>query len=190
MPNLIIFASGSGSNAQNVVEYFSNNPNINVKAVFCNNPNAGVIDRMKNYNIPLIVFSRDEFKNPDYFLPLIEKYEPNLIALLGFLWQIPPYFVKHFDKKIINLHPALLPKYGGKGMFGHHVHEAVKKAGDTHTGITIHWVNEEYDKGEIIFQQKTQIFSDDNPDDIAKKIALLEMTHVPEVIEKLFNIHS
>jgi len=142
LKNIIIFASGSGTNAQNICEQFVDNPNIKVAALFCNNPHAMVIERMKQFNIPVHVFNRETFKNEQEFSALLNQYQPNLLVLAGFLWLIPEYLVKQYPNKIINIHPALLPKFGGKGMYGHHVHEAVLATKEKEHGITIHFVNE------------------------------------------------
>ncbi|MDP1727621.1 MAG: phosphoribosylglycinamide formyltransferase [Bacteroidota bacterium] len=183
--NLVLFASGSGSNAENVCRHFQNHPDIKITALFCNTPNAAVIKKMERFKIPVVLFNRETFKNQEQFLSMIEPYRPDYIALLGFLWKIPVYLVQAYPHKIINLHPALLPKYGGKGMYGHYVHEAVKQSGETETGITLHWVNEHYDEGEIIAQFKCKVESNDTPEMIADKIHVLEQQHVPEIIENL-----
>jgi len=182
---LVLFASGSGSNAENVSEYFSNHSKVEVVALFCNNPKAGVIEKMNARQIPVIVFNREAFKNEDEFLSKLNEFKPDLIALLGFLWKVPNYMVEHFPNKIINLHPALLPKFGGKGMYGHHVHEAVKEAGEKETGITLHWVNSHYDEGETIAQFTCGLNESDTVESIAAKIHLLEQKHVPLVVESI-----
>jgi phosphoribosylglycinamide formyltransferase-1 len=181
---LVIFASGSGSNAVNVCEHFKLHPTIEVSALFCNNPNAGVIAKMKAMNIPVEVFNRETFMQETAFLTLLQKYNPDMLALLGFLWKVPHYLVQAYPKKIINLHPALLPKFGGKGMYGLFVHKAVKEANETKTGITLHWVNEQYDEGEIIAQFTCNINHLDTVETIALKIHALEQAHVPKVIEQ------
>ncbi|MFN4082807.1 MAG: phosphoribosylglycinamide formyltransferase [Bacteroidia bacterium] len=182
---LILFASGSGSNVLNVCNYFKNSSKAKVVALFCNNKQAGVLEKVKPFNIPTHLFTKQELNQPEFFLPLIQQYQPDLICLLGFLLQIPSYLVQQYPQKIINLHPALLPKYGGKGMFGQFVHKAVKNAGESETGITIHYVNEKYDEGAIIKQFKVALNNQDSVEDIANKISELEMQHVPEVIESL-----
>lgn len=185
MKNIIIFASGSGSNAENIAQYFTNNSNVKIQAVFTNNPQAGVLARIEKFNIPCTVFNRAEYKNETFFLNQINQFQPDLIVLAGFLWLIPAYLVNAFPNKIINIHPALLPKFGGKGMYGMNVHEAVKAANETETGITIHYVNQHFDEGEPIFQVKVALTQTDTPDTIAHKIHDLEMAHFPKVIEKL-----
>jgi len=184
MKRLIIFASGSGSNAEQIIKYFKNSDVIRVTGVFTNNKNAGVIERCKRLNIPCTLFTRDEFLNDAIVLKEVQK-NADYLVLAGFLWKIPKSFVKSFPKKIINIHPALLPKYGGKGMYGMYVHSAVKANKEQETGITIHFVNEQYDEGAIIFQAKTQLHPSDSTEDIATKIHELEYAHFPRVIEEL-----
>ncbi len=185
MKNIVIFASGSGTNAQNICEQFANHPNIKVAALFCNNPDAKVIERMKPFDVPVHVFNRATFKNEAEFNALLNPYNPSLIVLAGFLWLIPEYLVKQYPNKIINIHPALLPKYGGKGMYGHHVHEAVLAAKETEHGITIHFVNEKYDDGAIIFQAKFDVKPTFTLNDIQAYISALEMRHFPEAIRRV-----
>ncbi len=182
---LVLFASGSGSNAMNVIAFFANNPGVQVAAVFCNNPKAGIIEKIKSTQVPLVLFNKTQFDNPDLFLPLIQTYQPTLIALLGFLWKVPSFLIQAYPQQILNLHPALLPKYGGKGMYGHHVHEAVKLAGETETGISLHYVNEHYDEGKLIAQFTTPLSETDTSASIAEKIHQLEQKHVPVVIETI-----
>jgi len=185
MKNIVIFASGSGSNAENIANYFKDNNNIKVKAVFTNNANAGVIEKMKKFEIPCVVFTKDDFKSREYFLIRLHQYRPDLIVLAGFLWLVPNYLINAFPNKIINIHPALLPKFGGKGMYGMHVHEAVKAANETETGITIHYVNQKFDDGKIIFKEKTELTENDTPETIVQKIHALEMANFPREIERL-----
>jgi len=182
---LVLFASGSGSNVLNVIAHFAEHPSVLIAAVFCNNPNAGIVEKMKVHAIPLVLFDKKQFQDAEVFLPLLQQYNPSFIALLGFLWRVPSYLVDAYPQHIINLHPALLPKYGGKGMYGMHVHEAVKLAKETETGISIHFVNEHYDEGKLIAQFKTQLTEEDTPQSIAQKIHALEHKHVPAVIEDL-----
>jgi phosphoribosylglycinamide formyltransferase-1 len=184
---LIIFASGSGSNAVNVCQNFKHHPEIEVVAIFCNKPNAGVIPKMNALNIPVVIFNREDFLQEDYFLSLLNKYNPTYIALLGFLWKVPSFLVRTYPNKIVNLHPALLPKFGGKGMYGHFVHEAVKAAGEAQTGITLHWVNEHYDEGNTIAQFSCDLLPSDTVENISEKIHELEQKFVPTVIEKIMN---
>ena len=187
MKNIVIFASGSGSNAENIAEYFKDSKSVKITAVFTNNANAGVISKMKKYGIPCVIFTKDDFKSREYFTIKLYQYRPDLIVLAGFLWLIPNYLVAEYPNKIINIHPALLPKFGGKGMYGMHVHEAVKAANETETGITIHYVNSKFDDGKIIFQAKTLLTEQDTPETIAKKIHELEMNNFPVEIDKIFN---
>jgi phosphoribosylglycinamide formyltransferase-1 len=183
--NIVIFASGSGSNALNVCRYFQNHSTISVSAIFCNNPNAGIIEKIKPFQIPLVLFNKSEFNKEEEFIESLNRFKPTVIALLGFLWKMPAYLVHYYPHKIVNLHPALLPKFGGKGMYGHYVHEAVKAANETKTGISIHWVNSQYDEGEIIAQFECEIQKEDSVSNIAEKIHLLEQLHVPSVIENV-----
>ncbi len=185
MKNIILFASGNGSNAENICQYFANHTSIKVVALICNKQDAGVVDRLKKYNIATHIVSKKILSDADVFLPLIQQYKPNLLVLAGWLLLVPAYLITHYPKKIINLHPALLPKYGGKGMYGKHVHTAVKNNRDNETGITIHFANEKFDEGEIVFQAKTKIVKEDTVEDIALKIAFLEKKYLPIVIEKL-----
>lgn len=185
---LVIFASGSGSNAMNVIAYFSNKPSIQVAAVFCNNPKAGILEKIKSTAVPIVLFDKQQFQNPETFLTLLNQYQPDCIALLGFLWKVPSYLIAAYPQQIVNLHPALLPKYGGKGMYGHHVHEAVKLAGESETGISIHYVNERYDEGKLIAQFKTKLHANDTVESIAQKIHELEQQYVPTVIESVFSV--
>jgi phosphoribosylglycinamide formyltransferase-1 len=178
---IVIFASGSGSNTENIVHYFENKP-IEIVAIYCNNPKAGVIERAKRLEIPCILFNKNEFSDA-FFLEKIQIYSPDLIVLAGFLWLIPGYLIEKYP--IINIHPALLPKFGGKGMYGMHVHEAVIKAKENKSGITIHYVNEHYDDGNIIAQFECNLSKDETPKSLAEKIHQLEYTHFPATIEKL-----
>jgi phosphoribosylglycinamide formyltransferase 1 len=181
MINLSIFASGSGSNAENIGNYFLHHSHIQVSQILSNRTDAFVLERAKKLNIPSSTFTRLEFKESG-FLEKLEKAD--YIILAGFLWLIPNYLIKAFPEKIINIHPALLPKYGGKGMYGDHVHKAVIDAGEKESGITIHLVNEEYDKGQILFQAKCEVTADDTPESLAKKIHELEQEHFPKAIEE------
>jgi phosphoribosylglycinamide formyltransferase-1 len=185
MKNIILFASGNGSNAENICTYFQGHPEIKVAALFCNKADAKVIDKMKPFGIPVHVFTKKEFQDEATFIPLIQQYDPALIVLAGFLLLVPHYLVKHYPGKIINIHPALLPKYGGKGMYGHHVHEAVLEAKEKQHGITIHFVNEHFDEGEQILQKNFVIEEGDDLHAVSKKIAQLEMKHFPEAIEHI-----
>ena len=185
MKNIVIFASGSGTNAQNICENFANHPSIKVVALFCNNPNAKVIERMKPFNIPVHVFNKATFNDSQLFNELLHPYQPDLIVLAGFLWLMPEYLVKQFPNKIINIHPALLPKFGGKGMYGEHVHQAVLAQKEKEHGITIHFVNEKYDEGATIFQAKFDVKPNYQLADIQQQIAALEMQYFPIAIKRV-----
>lgn len=183
MKRILIFASGSGTNADNICQYFAKDTEVKVVALFCNNPTAGVIPKMEKWNVPVEVFTRKQLNDAETFLPLIQQYQPDVIILAGFLLLVPSYLVQQFPDRIINIHPALLPKFGGKGMYGHHVHEAVLAQQETEHGITIHLVNEKFDDGAHLFQQSFKVTPMDDMESIARKISLLEMTHFPKVIE-------
>ena len=180
-----IFASGSGTNAENIIKYFSANPDITVNLVLSNKPDAFVLERAAKFNIPALVFSRQEFYESEKIMGYLKKNKIDWIVLAGFLWLIPEYLIKAYPGRIINIHPALLPKYGGKGMYGDKVHQAVIDSGDRESGITIHYVNNEYDKGNIIFQAKCSVSDIDTPDSLASKVHQLEYNHYPVVIDML-----
>jgi phosphoribosylglycinamide formyltransferase-1 len=184
MKRIVIFASGSGSNAENIIRFFNNTKTAEVTNVLCNIADAQIFDRCKNLNIKCLLFNKNDFSTSDNVLNIL-KNEADFIILAGFLWRIPQKIVTAFPKKIINIHPALLPKYGGKGMYGMHVHKAVKKNNEDETGITIHYVNENYDEGAVIFQAKTALNSEDTAETIAEKIHLLEQRYFPKVIEEV-----
>ena len=182
MKKIAIFASGSGSNAENIIQYFAQKPQFCVKSVFCNVPDAYVLERAKKYRIPSFVFNREEFRNPDKVFRQLQEQEIDFIVLAGFLWLIPSFITAAWPNKIVNIHPALLPAYGGKGMYGHHVHEAVIAAGEKESGITIHYVNDHYDQGAIIFQAKCPVLPTDTPDDLAARVHELEYRYFPQII--------
>lgn len=185
MKNIVIFASGSGSNAENIIRHFQKSDKARVVAVFCNNPKAGVIARAEKLHIPVQLFNRDEFKHGDGFDQALDGFKPHLIVLAGFLWLLPERLIKAYENRIVNIHPALLPKYGGKGMYGHHVHEAVLKAGEKEHGVTVHFVNEHFDAGEIILQEKFSLQDGDTLESTEKKIHEIEFRLYPLAIEKL-----
>jgi len=185
MKRIVLFASGSGSNVENIVKYFTGHSNITISCVLTNKRDAYVIDRCNKLGIPAIYFNKAGFKDASLVLQILNCIEPDLIVLAGFLLKIPSDLVKAFPGKIINIHPALLPKYGGKGMYGKHVHTAVKAQGESETGITIHYVNEDYDEGAIIRQFKVGISEGDTVDQITTKVQSLERSHFPRVIEDL-----
>ncbi|MBC7606720.1 MAG: phosphoribosylglycinamide formyltransferase [Burkholderiales bacterium] len=189
MKKIVLFASGSGTNAENIIRYFNENQKAKVTAVFSNNPTAKVIDRVKNHEVTTVVFTKDELHN-GYVLEQLNVLQPDLIVLAGFLWQFPVSIIEKYPNKIINIHPALLPKYGGKGMYGIKVHGAVLNNKETETGITIHHVNEHYDEGNIIFQQSIKIDDCTTPEEIAERIHKLEREHFPIVIEQFLNLKS
>lgn len=184
MKRLAIFVSGGGTNLQRIAEYFAPNPEVEIACVVSNNKDAYANQRAKNLGIPLKVIDRQTF-NDKNFSEELKSLNVDLIVLAGFLWLVPQHLIDAFPNKIINIHPALLPKYGGKGFYGHHVHEAVVAAHEKESGITIHYVNERYDSGNIIFQAKVALSKNDTSDDVAAKIHVLEQMNFPVVIENL-----
>ena len=185
MINIAIFASGNGSNAENIIAYFKGNPEVSVSLIVCNSSKAFVIERAANNNIPSIIVSKQDLQNNRGITRMLAEHQINWVVLAGFLLLIPPYLIDFFPDKIINLHPALLPKFGGKGMYGMHVHNAVIATGETESGITIHFVNPHYDEGKIIAQHKCQVSNDDTPENLAHKVHQLEYKHYPQEINKL-----
>ena len=181
--SIALFASGSGTNVQNIIDYFSDNEEVSVDSVWSNNPNAFVLERAKKLGVESFVFSKDEFRNTNIVVDELQKREVDLVVLAGFLWLIPENLIQNFP--IINIHPALLPKYGGKGMYGMKVHQAVVDNLEKESGISIHFVNENYDEGKIIFQAKCGVLSTDCAEDVAQKIHTLEYQYFPEIIEKV-----
>ena len=186
MKRILIFASGSGTNAKNIIEYFGNRPTATVVAVFSNNSNAAVLDKAQKLNIPTVIFSKEEL-NLGKTLQIINNFQPDLIVLAGFLLKVPENLIEAFPNRIINIHPALLPKFGGKGMYGANVHKAVIEAQEKESGITIHFVNEEYDKGEIILQAKCEISSDETIETLSEKIHQLEYEFLPKAVDKVIS---
>ena len=187
MKHIVIFASGSGTNAQRIIEYFNDRDDAQVVLVLSNKPTAQVLQRAGKLKVSAFSFNRTAFYESDQVLNLLEQNRPDLIVLAGFLWLMPKKIIATFSGKILNIHPALLPAYGGKGMYGSHVHEAVVAAGEKESGITIHEVTEEYDKGSILFQAKTQLTPNETPESLAAKIHELEYKHFPQVIETFLN---
>lgn len=189
MKRIAVFASGNGSNAQRLAEYFSNSPLARVEVIYCNNPHAYVIERAHNLQLPVVVFSRQQFAPADNqssqsaVLTDLLNRRIDLIVLAGFLWLMPSDILQAFPRRIINIHPALLPLYGGKGMYGSKVHESVIVNKDRESGITVHLVNEEYDRGRILFQAKCPLTDADTPDTLAQKVHALEYEHFPKVVE-------
>lgn len=180
--NLAIFASGNGSNAENIVKYFKDNSNINVKLILTNNPYAGVIERLKKYNSNVEVFNKTDFYDNNIVLETLKQNNIDVIILAGFLWLVPKKIIDFYNERIINIHPALLPKYGGKGMYGIHVHKKVIENREKYSGITIHLVNEEYDKGKILFQATCNVNSTDTPETLAEKVHQLEYQFFSQII--------
>jgi phosphoribosylglycinamide formyltransferase 1 len=193
MKRIALFASGSGSNAEKIADYFANSVEVTISLVLTNNPKAGVIDRARRgfgtglVHAPVLVFDRPTFYQSNQIIELLQNQRVDLIVLAGFMWLIPAELVRAFPNRIVNIHPALLPKYGGKGMYGHFVHEAVVAAGEPESGITIHFVNEHYDEGAVIFQARCPVSPTDTPDDVARKVQVLEHEHYPRVVAEVLN---
>ena len=185
MKRIVIFASGSGSNAQQITEFFQDRKDAQVVQILSNKNTAKVLERANNLKISAFSFNRSAFYDTDQVLNLVKSTQPDLIVLAGFLWLFPQNIIEAYPGKIINIHPALLPAYGGKGMYGANVHKAVVAAGEKESGITIHEVTSEYDKGTILFQAKTQLEPDETPDSLAAKIHELEYEHFPRVIAEI-----
>lgn len=179
-----IFASGNGTNAEEIINYFQNHESVKISLILSNNPKAFVLQRAEKHKISHFVFTRKQFYKERIVDEVLKSNGIDFIVLAGFMWLIPERFVKSYPNKIVNIHPALLPKYGGKGMYGSYVHEAVVKNKEKESGITIHWVNEKYDDGNIVFQARCKLSPSDTPDDVAKKVHKLEYEHYPKVIEK------
>lgn len=185
MHRLAIFASGTGSNAKKIIEYFKDNAHIEVALVVSNKKDAGVLPMAQSHDVPQLVINRSQFYDTQSILDELKTQQIDFIILAGFLWLIPNYLVNAYGGRMVNIHPALLPKYGGKGMYGMHVHRAVKAAGDKESGMTIHWVNQQYDEGATIFQARCEINEQDTAEDIAKKVLQLEHKHFAPVVEKI-----
>ena len=185
MKRIVIFASGSGTNTQNCIQYFQQSTVAEVVHVFSNNKNAKVLERSRDLQVTATHFTKAELFSDEGVLSILNRIQPDLIVLAGFLWKFPETILAAFPDKVINIHPALLPKYGGKGMYGRHVHEAVVANSEKETGITIHYVNENYDEGAIILQQKIEVLPSDQPEDVAEKVHLLEYEWLPKVMAQL-----
>lgn len=185
MKNIAIFASGTGTNAKKIVAHFAGSEEVRVALIVSNRGRAPVLQMAKEAGIDTFVLDRAAFYGSEAILDLLRNYRIDFVVLAGFLWLVPPYLVRAFDRRIVNIHPALLPKYGGKGMYGMHVHRAVKEAGDRESGMTIHFVNEHYDEGNIIFQARCPVEPEDTPEDIAGKVQQLEHRYFAPVIEQL-----
>jgi phosphoribosylglycinamide formyltransferase-1 len=188
--NIAIFASGGGSNAKKIMEHFQSSDIGNVVLMVCNKQQIGAYAVAETFGVPTLYMDRKTFYESEKLLQELKDRQVDFIVLAGFLWLIPSYLVKAFPNKILNIHPALLPKYGGKGMYGHHVHEAVKAAGEVESGMTIHYVNEHYDEGNIIFQSKCALEKDDSAEEIARKVLSLEHLYYPKVIEEVLKISN
>ena len=182
MKKIILFASGSGTNAETIIRYFAAHQMAKVIVVYTNNPRAGVIQKAQHLQVPTVVFDRNDFESGK-ILAELKQLQPDLVVLAGFLWKIPAEYIATFPQKIINIHPALLPKYGGKGMYGLHVHQAVLDHNETETGISIHLVNEQYDQGALLFQARTSVTDCHTAQDVADKVHALEQQHFSAVIE-------
>ena len=183
--NIAVLASGSGSNCENLIRHFADSNVARVAVVVCNKPDAYVLERARKLGVPSVVVTRQELQQPEVVMPLMEKYQIGFVALAGFLPIVPDYLINAFPRRMVNIHPSLLPKFGGKGMWGHHVHEAVKAAGETETGMTVHYVTSQCDGGDIVAQFRTPLDPADTPDDIAAKEHVLEMKYFPQVVEEL-----
>ena len=185
MTNIAIFVSGSGTNCENIIRHFTDSKNVKIALVLSNRSDAYALVRAEKYNIPTVILPKTDFYKEEQLLGLMQTYAIDFIVLAGFLLMIPDFLIHAYNRRMVNLHPALLPKFGGKGMYGHHVHEAVKAAGETETGMTVHWVSSICDGGEIIAQYRTPINPEDTPDDIAAKEHILEQKYFPKVIEQV-----
>lgn len=185
MKNIAIFASGSGTNAENLIRFFRTSPFGRVRMVLTNRSEAGVISRAQSLDIETYAFNREQFYNSNEVTDLLFERDIDFIVLAGFLWLVPNSMLESFENKMVNIHPALLPKYGGKGMYGNRVHRAVIDAGDKESGISIHYVNQEYDEGDVLFQAMCSIEPGESPDSLAGKIHELEYAHFPRVVERL-----
>jgi len=182
---IAIFASGSGTNAENIIRFFSLHPNMRVELVLSNKKDAPVLEKAHKYNVKTFTFTKDDFFYNDRVLKILKKEKIDFIVLAGFLWLVPTNIVREYPNRIVNIHPALLPKYGGKGMYGERVHKAVLENEENESGITIHYVNEKYDEGNIILQEKCSVKRGETPESLASKVHELEYRYYPEIIEKL-----
>jgi phosphoribosylglycinamide formyltransferase-1 len=188
MTRIAIFASGTGTNAENIIKYFRNHETIAVALIVCNKPGAGVLTIASRENIPSLLIEKEEFFRGTGYQPQLKEHHINFLVLAGFLWKVPGSLISAFPNSIINIHPALLPNYGGKGMFGMKVHESVVNAAEKESGITIHYVDEHYDNGDIIFQEKCPVSPNDTPETLAAKVHQLEYQHFPRVIEQVIGL--
>lgn len=185
MTNVAIFVSGSGTNCEAIIKHFADSKEVKISLVLSNRADAYALVRAQNLGIPTVVLPKKDFNDENKVMPLLKEFGISFIVLAGFLLVVPDFLIDAYPRRMINLHPALLPKFGGIGMYGHHVHEAVKAAGETETGMTVHYVSNKVDGGEIIAQFSTPLSPDDTPDDIAEKEHVLEMQHFPQVVEEV-----
>lgn len=185
MRNIVLFASGNGSNVQRIVEYFADSKEVFIKLIVCNKSTAYVLERAKKLNIETLLIDKPMFYESNKVVEILQDMEIDLIVLAGFLWLVPDNLIEAFPQRIINIHPALLPKYGGKGMYGINVHKAVVVNQELFSGITVHYVNRYYDQGDIIFQVKCALSSEDTAEDVAEKVHLLEYNYYPQIIEEI-----
>ena len=188
MKRIAILASGAGSNAENILRYFQNSDEVAVVLIASNKADAGVLDIAHRHHVKTYLLNKTNFIETTAFADYLKQLQVDLVVLAGFLWKVPPALVAAFDHRIINIHPALLPKFGGKGMFGHHVHEAVHAAGEVESGITVHYVNEHYDEGAIIARFVAPLAPSDSVDDIERKVRALEIAHFPQVIQQVLTL--
>jgi phosphoribosylglycinamide formyltransferase 1 len=188
---IAVFASGTGTNAQKLIDYFRDSQTASVALIVCNKPGAGVLSIAEKEGIPTLLIEKEPFFRGDGYVPQLKEKDIDFLVLAGFLWKIPQTLIAAYPRRIVNIHPALLPKFGGKGMYGQYVHEAVLQAGEVESGITIHYVDEQYDNGDIIFQTACPILADDTPETIANRIHHLEHLHYPRVVEEtIMNIEQ
>lgn len=190
MKKIAIFASGTGSNARKIIEYFQDKDGAEVALVVSNRRKAPVLEMARSYGVDTLTLDRSTFYGSEIILDQLRQYGVDFVVLAGFLWLVPEYLVRAFENRMVNIHPALLPKYGGKGMYGMRVHQAVRESGDAETGITIHFVNERYDEGNTVFQARCKVEENDTPEDIAHKVQALEHRHFAPVIERLLTAKS
>jgi phosphoribosylglycinamide formyltransferase 1 len=190
MKQIAIFASGAGSNAGRIIDHFRYSPIAKISLIACNKPGAGVLEIAGKENIPSIIIDKEKFFRGNAYVDELRERKIDFLVLAGFLWKIPSELVKAYRGHIINIHPALLPKYGGKGMYGRHVHEAVIAAREEESGITIHYVDELYDHGQVIFQARCPLAADETPESLAQKVHMLEYEHFPKIIEEVINLQN
>jgi len=185
MITICIFASGSGTNAEAIIGYFAGRHDVNIGLIISSREDAYVLQRAAKHQIPSLVLNRSDFKETENLLEVLKAHAVDFIALAGFMWLVPSYLIREFPNKIVNIHPALLPKFGGKGMYGSHIHKAVLEAGERESGITVHYVNEEYDEGTIVARESCVVNPDDTPDSLAERIHKLEHLHFPRIIDEV-----